>query len=169
MADMTVETGSASSTANSYCSLDNADTYHEKRLHKSDWTSASDDNKEIALMWATRLLDEQVDWYGSKHTTSQALRWPRSGVLMIDGDEFITSTEIPEWLYEATAEYARHLIIQDRQHDPDTAGFKRIKAGSLDITIDKRDRIGHMPASVWSMIKPYGTRLKNPLRRLEKA
>ena len=37
------------SNANSYVTLANAETFFESRLHKTDWTDATDANKNIAL------------------------------------------------------------------------------------------------------------------------
>jgi hypothetical protein len=156
MATMVVETGSGSSTANSYCSVNNADTYHEKRLHVSTWTAATDDNKEIALMWATRLVDEQVIWNGVAVGTDQALMWPRN--LLYDRNGFaILSTTIPTFLKEATAEFARYLIGEDRttETNRDLMGFKKIKIDVLAMEVDAYRAKEVMPPSVWTMIRPY--------------
>ena len=158
MATMTVETGSASSTANSYSSVDDADTYHEKRLHVSTWTAATDDNKEIALMWATRLIDEQVTWNGVTTSATQALMWPRNLVYDRNGNA-ILSTTIPDWLKEAVAEYARYLIGEDRttETNRDLAGFKEMKVDVLQMKMDPYKTKPVMPPSVWSMIQFYCT------------
>ena len=87
MATLVVETGAGLTTSNSYATQDTADTYHEMRLHVTDWTGASDDDKGAALMWSTRLLDEFIDWNGSIVVDGQALRWPREGVITPDGDD----------------------------------------------------------------------------------
>ena len=156
MATMVVETGSGLSTANSYCSVDNADTYHEKHLYATNWTSATDDNKEIALMMATRLLDELVIWNGYRNTTTQALMWPRTAVYDREGYAF-SSASVPSWLVQATAEFARQLIAEDRTADPnrDLVGFKEIKVGDLQLKVDSYKAKGAMPAAVWSMVRFY--------------
>lgn len=158
MATMVVETGAGLPTANSYCSLIDADTYHEMRLHNTTWTSlSSDTQEEIALMWATRILDEEVNWAGVKYTEDQGLRWPRSGVVDPDGYSIDTS-EMPTFLIEATAELAMHLITEDRSSDSGTMGFSKIAAGSVKLEIDKRWQKGILPRSVWNMVKRYGTK-----------
>jgi len=167
MVAMIVEDGTAKDNANSYCSVDDANTYHEKRLHTDDWDNAITSTKEMALMWATRLLDDLIDWDGWKYTTTQALRWPRTGVVDLDGDD-IDHTQIPDFLKNATAEFARCLIAEDRTADPDTKGFKRIVVGSgdVDIAVDKYDRKRTIPPSVWLMVRHYGKKVKNPIRAL---
>ncbi len=47
------------SNANSYCSRADGDAYHEAHLYASAWTGATADQKDAALFWATRLLDEK--------------------------------------------------------------------------------------------------------------
>jgi len=165
MATLVVETGAGLTNSNSYSTQDTADTYHEMRLHNTDWTGASDDDKEAALMWATRLLDDQMDWDGDKASTTQALRWPRTSVVDPDDDD-VSSTAIPSFLSEATAEYARLLIASDREDDSDTFGFKELRAGSLKMVIDKYDRMPALPLSVWTMVKSYGIRASGQLRTL---
>jgi hypothetical protein len=141
--------------ANSYCTLAEAETYFESRLHKDDWTSASDDTKNAALVWATQLLDDLVDWVGGKYTESQALRWPRWAVY--DQDGYVVSwTSIPQFLKDATAELAMHLINNDIVTDDGTKGFSELRADTIMMKIDKYDRKSIIPRSVWVLLKDYG-------------
>jgi hypothetical protein len=159
MAKIIIETGLGLSTANSYCSVDNADIYHEKHLYASDWTSAGDDNKEIALMWATRLLDEDIRWNGRVMSENQALAWPRSQVYTINGHGVATDG-IPQFLKDATAEFARCLIAEDRtlETNRDLIGFKEMKVGDLELKVDSFKGKPLIPPSVWSIVRPYGSK-----------
>jgi hypothetical protein len=142
---------------NSYCSLDDADTYHEKRLFVTDWTGETDDdNKEAALMWATRLIDEKVEWSGFVITGTPALGWPRSMVYDRNGHAF-SQSEIPTWLADATAEFARELIAENRtaETNRDTIGFKKMKVGELALEMNSFAKKPVMPPAVWSIIKFY--------------
>lgn len=143
--------------ANSYCTLAEAETYFEKRLHKTDWSGASTGDKNMALAWATSILDETMNWYGWAMTETQALRWPRIGLASPDGWT-ISSTTIPQFLKNATAEFAMHLIAEDRLADPDTMGFKQIAVSSIQITTDKFDRKPIIPQPVWNLVRPYGSK-----------
>ena len=167
MADIVVETGAGLTTSNAYISLDDADVYHEMRLHVTDWTSAGDDTKEAALMWASGLLDTLVDWAGLKVSTTQAMRWPRSAVYDLDGDA-LDSDDIPKFLEDATAEYARLLIADDVTAVNDLAGFKMLQVDVIKIEVDKYDRTGSIPPLVWDMIKNYGSKLAKQSRILER-
>ena len=152
-ASITVEDGSGLTTSNSYATEAEADTYHEEITYGSDWDDCSD--KPAALIQATRLLDEHVDWSGTKNTKEQALRWPRSYVYDRDGYQVANDT-IPQWLKNATSELARNLSAADRLSDPSTKGFKRLKMDTMELEVSVNDRPSAIPNSVWSIIRPYG-------------
>lgn len=143
--------------ANCYCTVAEADTYHDNMLYGTAWTDEDDDDKKIqALIWATRLLDEQVDWDGDKASTTQVLRWPRYNVYDRDGYVF-SNTIIPQWLKNATAEFARHLLLKDRLQtmDDNVAGLTSVTAGPVSVDFDSMDRIELFPPSVLSIIKDF--------------
>ena len=154
----TIVATAGATNANSYCTLAEANTYHESHLYASAWTDAEDDNKIIALIWATRTLDEMCEWVGEKVTQEQALRFPRYNVY--DQDGFIqVHTAIPQWLKNATAEFARQLISKDRLQamEDAIAGLKSVTAGPVSVTFDSMDRITVFPQSVQQIIAPYIT------------
>ena len=165
---MAVEYGGASATTNSYCALATADAYHEGRLHVSDWSSASTTTKEAGLVWATRLLDDLVQWNGWKYTEDQALQWPRDGAYD-RADYEIEIDEIPTFMQYATAEFARCLIGSDRTLESGTRGFKKLEAGSLKMEINSSDRIDIIPDSVWTMINFCSTKVSAQVRYLKRA
>lgn len=142
-------------SSNTYCSRANADTYHESVYRASDWSGASSGNKDIALVEATRTLDNLVDWFGEATTTTQALRAPRTGWYDPDGDELDEDT-VPGWLRDATAELARHIVASDLFARPDGEGYKRIKADVVEVERDTMDTPGVLPPSVIMMVRPYG-------------
>ncbi len=146
---------SGATNANSYITLADAETYFETRLHKSSWDDETDDNKTIALIWATRLLDDYFIWDGFKVSTGQALMWPRSNIFDIEGNS-VSSGSIPTFLANATAEYAMFLLDEDKSIEDGTKGFSRITLSGLDIYIDKNDRKGVIPQSVYAMVRNYG-------------
>jgi hypothetical protein len=141
--------------ANSYTTVEEADAYHEAHLYASTWTAASPEQKAAALIWATRLLDEQCDWDGTKATNEQALRWPRGGAVDADGIPFDID-EIPPALKAATAEFARLLLASDRFQVRDDAkgGLHSVSAGPVSVTFNAVDRISLVPESVWSLLRP---------------
>ncbi len=120
---LVVETGAGLANANSYATVAEADAYHEARLHSDVWSDAAiagtgvdTTTQPAALVWATRILDEQCNWLGLPYTTTQRLRFPRTGVYSPDG-VLLGPAVISPWLKNATAELARMLIASDRPLD----------------------------------------------------
>ncbi len=143
------------SNANSYCSRADGDAYHEAHLYASAWTGATADQKDAALIWATRLLDEQVEWSGYAASNEQALRWPRYEVLDRDGRFYFPHDAIPTFLTYATAELARHLLAGDRTQER-SIGIQSVTADTVSVEFDKHDIKPIVPPSVFSLVRAYG-------------
>lgn len=76
-------------TANSYVSVTEADSYFDDRLNSESWSTAVADDKTRALITAAARLDDE-NWRGDRNTTTQALAWPRIDVEKKDAISFGT-------------------------------------------------------------------------------
>ncbi len=92
--------------ANSYVTLAEANTYFETVPDSSTWTNKTDDQKNRALISATRWIDSFV-FYGDRCDDGQALKFPRNNY-QVDGVELACST-IPSNIKYAQYELARAL------------------------------------------------------------
>ncbi|CAB4190488.1 hypothetical protein UFOVP1196_63 [uncultured Caudovirales phage] len=157
MATIDATVGSAS--ANSYVTKAEADAYFATRLYPESWDNAAD--PEAALIMATRVLDMALSgqtyyeapsvnnkgqsttgvlrtrpsWTGAAVDGTQALAWPRSG--MLNRNKFAIATNaLPRELKEATCELTYQLLKGDRTADNDAAvqGITGIKAGSVQLS-----------------------------------
>jgi hypothetical protein len=133
---LVVEDGTGLSTAESYVSVTDADTYHSNRGHTT-WTG-TDAVKEAALRVATAYIDGTYRrrFVGTKYSAEQALAWPRSGAVDADGWP-IDEDVIPQALKDATAEAALRELVTPGSLNPDlSAGgaveSKRVKAGPVE-------------------------------------
>lgn len=146
-----------SASANSYCTLAEANTYHESRLFSTDWTGASTSDRTKALIWATRLMDERYRWAASVVDGVQALRWPRWAVMDSAGYDYIPTTVVPQELKNAVAELARQLVIADRtiEGDVDANNLKRLKAGPVELEFRNGVNLKPIPDAVSSMIPSW--------------
>lgn len=121
--------------ANSYITEAEAAAYFDGRLNADPWTNAAQGTRQRALVMATTRL-ERVTWLGSPTTTTQRLKWPRSGVRDELGTLF-TGDTIPRPLQEATCELALHLLrlgSTDPAAADDLAGIESITIGPLSLT-----------------------------------
>ena len=155
---LTKETGTSSTSSNAYANHDDALSYSYAHLYAAALQNNSQQTVEAALVWSTRLLDELVEWHGSRTDIDQALEWPRIGVKDKNGVLYDIN-EMPTWLVDATCELARQLLAADRTADDFAGprGYSRMQVDTLALDIDKFDRVGMLPDSVRAIVQPYGT------------
>jgi len=142
------ESGSGTNTdANSYISLADANDYMAGSLYAEEWNAATDANKNLALISATRTLDANCIWRGYRKLTQQPLGWPR--VLAKNDDYWIaglpigiysarrywSENEIPFYLSQGTALEALELLRVDRTKDPELQGISSIGLGQSALTM----------------------------------
>ena len=96
----------SSATANSYVTLAEANTYFETVPDSSTWTDKTDDQKNRALIAATRWIDSLV-YYGDRCDNAQALKFPRNNYKVDDVE--LSCTTIPNNIKYAQYELARAL------------------------------------------------------------
>lgn len=153
------------STSNSYATAAEGDSYHEGHLYATDWTGATTAEKEAALVMATRLIDQHVRFNGLILNSDQALQMPRQNLYSPEG-YLVESGSIPDWLKNATAEFARLLIAKDRTADDPLKGFKEVTMWPLKAKVSTIDRAGVLPDSVWMFLKNYAYRTTHSARGL---
>jgi hypothetical protein len=160
------EDGTGKVDANSYADVADGDAYFDGHLYATQWTSATQANKEKALVFATRLIDAERQFKGVKTTDAQALQWPRSDCPDPDAAAesgsaaVLASDQVPPAVVKATCELAKELLIQDRTTAPpgegliaqwtDTSGTKYSKS-------DKRPVLSYL---VQSLLAKYGVSVR---------
>ena len=115
-----VEDGTGKSNSNSYASVEAADSYFTNRENPSAWRTATTNTKQQALRVATSYITETYGnrWRGVIDSDTQALDWPRSGVVDADTGLYYDNDEMPPKLINATAEIAlRHVNGVDLRPD----------------------------------------------------
>ena len=93
-----VEDGSVVTGANSYVTLAEADSFHENLGNLTWVNTASDDDKEAALIRAAQYLQQKwrLQWKGSRVEAFQSMDWPRRGVDVPDFfDPFFRQVNVP--------------------------------------------------------------------------
>jgi hypothetical protein len=156
-------TTAGDATANAYASLVDAEAYALTLPVATDWTSATDPQKNAALVQATRMMDT-LTWNGVQTNPGvQVLRWPRSGVVLPDSQNLpnifglgyaqtVNNATIPAKIRDACCEFAIRLITDDRAADAGGLAPETVKLGSMDLGRMVRRPI---PASVLEMIRDF--------------
>ena len=93
-------------SSNSYVTLAEADAYFETVPSSTTWDDKTDDQKNRAIISATRWIDT-LNFYGDRCSNGQALSWPRNNY-HVDRVELTCST-IPADIKYASYELARAL------------------------------------------------------------
>jgi len=140
MAVSTLDATAKGASANSFATRDAANQYFEDRPGSSSWSSASNDQKDQALLFATKLLNKNYRFKGEKTTTTQSLAWPRKYVPDPDPDIVYTAENvrlrdvymdddvIPDRVKFATYEQALALIKDSsRVEDPGLQQFDSLR------------------------------------------
>jgi Putative DnaT-like ssDNA binding protein len=167
------EDGTGMADANSYADVADGDAYHDGHLYATAWTGATAENKAIALVMATRLIDMQYQFNGLRSVDSQALQWPRVNCLDPDkapvpvltslllADPFVPPSVIPRAVVSAACEMARELLIADRTGPPRGEGLKYENDGTTQMGYDKTDRPPVISHVAQAMLARFGALIKS--------
>ena len=165
------EDGTGLADANSYASVADGDAYHDGHLYASAWTAASDAQKAVALVMASRLIDAEFQFNGTRTNVVQGLQWPRARcpepdaihvplqVLLPIPSDFVRFDSVPKGVVQATCEMARELLIADRTTAPPGEGLKYYNSGGVQTGYDKTDRRAVLSQVAQVMLAKYGSQI----------
>ena len=123
----------SSASANSYVTLAEANTYFETVPDSTTWDNKTVDQKNRALIAATRWIDTFV-FYGDRCDNGQALKFPRNNYKVDDVE--LACTAIPNDIKYAQYELARALA-NDTGAITGTTGtdgnFSEVKLGDIEV------------------------------------
>lgn len=147
-----VENGTGLATAESYCSVADADARHAA-FGNTAWTG-TDAAKEAALRRATAFMEQRYRtvWKGTKLFRAQALSWPRYGAV-VDGWD-VLSTEVPTDIRNACADLAVKALTTELNADQ-TRAVIREKVGPLETEYSEYSPQGTRFVSIDDALAPY--------------
>jgi hypothetical protein len=137
---LTVEDGSIVSGAESYVSVADADAYFTK-MANAVWTG-DDTVKEAALRRSTQYLDSEYLFKGNRVQMTQALRWPRTG-LVVD-DVIIPFTVVPEPIRTACMELAVRSLSAPLFTDRAAQEVLSVRVGPISQTLSASGSSGQL-------------------------
>lgn len=151
-----VEDGSGLSSATSYVSVADADDYFAIDANNEAWDALPEEQKEFFLAWATRYIDQKVNWKGSKATSVQGLRWPRVYVKDRDG-VYIEDDVIPTQVKQITYEVARWLMDNDPAAGSDVENLKKVVVDVVEIEYQDQTSQTSFPTLFSDILQGIGT------------
>jgi hypothetical protein len=133
MPTLIVETGAGLPDSNSYATLAEADAYFLNHPYYADnWSDLGIPDRERYLVSATFQLDAYITWDGYIASTSQALDWPRTGVVDEEG-RIVASDVVPKQVKVATYEMAVFSSQGDPYAPSSSAGLDRLKIDVIEL------------------------------------
>jgi len=162
------EDGTRVAGANSYATAADGDSYFDGHLYATAWTAATLGKKEAALVFATRLIDSQYQFFGWRVADGQSLQWPRERcpdpdkgtsavlVLALNNGNFVEANVVPKAVVQATCEMARELLILDRTTAPPGEGLNYTYTGTDGTGYSKRDKRPIISHVAQAMLAKYG-------------
>lgn len=138
---------------NSYISRADANTYFADRLNSSMWTSATDPNKDGALIQATQIINSK-NFLGTKTSSSQVMKFPRIG-LYEDGYS-IDYLTVPQRVIDATCELAIWLLVEDYTEPDGLLGFDEVQIGPIQVKT-KTTTSKALPPMASALLSPFMT------------
>jgi hypothetical protein len=163
------EDGTGMADANAYADVADGNAYHDGHLYATAWTGATDDQKAVALVMASRLIDTEYQFNGLRSVDSQALQWPRVNCLDPDKapipiltslllvDPFVPFSIVPKQVVQATCEMARELLIADRTAAPAGEGLKYFNQSGTQTGYDKTDRRPVISTVAQALLDKFGS------------
>jgi hypothetical protein len=158
------------STSNAYCTVAEAIPLLTPMIRQANLLEGTVMvGLEEGLIWATRLLEESVAWYGTPVSETQALSWPQAGIYTPRG-LLLSATTIPDFLKQATADYALALVEGMARRATTLASLDTLQglksltiadvrmetAGGITMAETHMAAIVRMPADVRRQVRPYG-------------
>jgi hypothetical protein len=165
------EDGAGKADANAYADLTDGNAYYDGHLYATAWTAASDVQKTTALVMASRLIDAEWQFNGTRTTANQSLQWPRAkcpepdnvhvpiSVLLPIPYDYVQYDQVPKAVVQATCEMARELLITDRTVAPAGEGLKYFNSGGIQTGYDKTDRRQVLSQVARVMLAKYGSQI----------
>lgn len=167
-----VETGAGLSNAQSYTSVAEADLYHSIR-GSTLWPNMNESEKEMCLIRATDFMLQKyrLRWKGYRFVTTQALDWPRAGVVMEDfngmyGLANVSYEVVPVEVKNACAELALRASIGTLSEDR-SPRVTQETIGPITVKYDTNSSAVVSYTQVDDILRPYmGGATSGPMMKL---
>ena len=151
----------------------NGNKLHAPYFNTESRSDASDDQKAVALVMASRLIDAEFQFNGTRTNAVQGLQWPRAkcpepdnvhvplSVLLPIPYDYVQYDTMPKSVVQATCEMARELLVADRTAAPVGEGLKYYNQSGTQTGYDKTDRRPVISPVAQALLAKYGSLLKS--------
>lgn len=165
---LVLEDGTGVVTANAYATVDEIGAILDSNIH-STWALLDPDSQEKLVIWATRLLDERMKWFGHKTYPTSGLAWPRAGTRDRENTP-IDDNLVPRQVKVAVAVLADHLIAGNPDAVNTASNLSLIKADVVELKFDPTLAVAKYPIELSLILDGlgYGTWGRSGAKRIIK-
>ncbi len=145
--------------ANSYVTVEEADTYFATRAHAKQWSEFTVEEKEALLITSTSQLEWYVLWKGTSVNSLRALHFPATGIVI--NNRVIPDDSIPQPVKVAVMELALSNFNSDRTEIDGLDGIQMMKLDVLQIRTSQggtRTKKEVIPDKIWSILAGFFNR-----------
>ncbi len=154
---LVVENGTGMPTAEAYCSVAEASSYHSARGNAA-WEALDSEVQEQTLRAASAYMvgEYRMRWAGVRLTEAQALDWPRSLVPRRDVafGAYYPNDAVPAEVKAACASLALRAVTAPLLKDQ-TQRKSSVTVGPISTTYESGSKIATTYAEVDAMLKPF--------------
>lgn len=143
-------------TANSYVTVAEADAYFSDSFGRPLWITPATtaDVKATLVVYASRLLDQYMEWAGSRATDTQSMEWPRIGAYDRFG-AMIPSDQIPKQVKYAVFELAYYALENNGLSFADQT-IDSVKVGSIQVEFTPKSTDAGIPKFIENLLSGLG-------------
>ena len=148
--------GTGLSDSNSYADVTEADDYFATHpFYADNWAALGTPDKERLLIAASASLDSLMNWRGYILNTTQAMGWPRIGVIDDEG-RVVSNSIVPLRVKQAMLELAFHLSRGDPYAPSASAGLDSLKIDVIELNFAGSITVTPVPAPTLLLLRGLG-------------
>ncbi len=151
---LVLEDGSGVVTANAYATVEEVTAILTTNIH-SGWGVLDPTTQENLIIWASRVLDERMKWFGTKMYPTSGLAWPRAGTKDREGFP-IDDNVVPKPVKDAIAVLCDLLIAGNPDAVTGSDNLKTIKADVVELQFDPNITPRKWPAELSLILSGLG-------------
>ena len=136
-----------------YSDVATATVYFGARIDSQEWTDATADEKGIALVSSTRMLDRWT-WTGEQTVSGQPLEFPRTGLADKYGT-VVTSAAYPAQIITACQELALSLLKDAAVQTQGGRQVKSLRAENVAVVFAGTDTSKKLPPIVGELVNQF--------------
>jgi hypothetical protein len=152
--ELVLEDGTGIVTANAYATVDEVTDILSVNIH-SKWSLLDPDSQKNLVIWATRILDERVRWYGTKTFETSGTAFPRVGVRDRENNP-IDDNLVPRQVKIATAVLADHLTAGNPDAVDSASNLKGLKVDVIELDFDPKLAVNKFPPELMLILAGLG-------------